>query len=84
MRDKRHKHKHNRPARGFDTHSASSLRKTGGENRRKANWRFFDARRRESCPFEPHFRPLNRASGITGKHIRTVEEHVRASHGKQQ
>ncbi|GEM_PF-4343582 len=84
MQDKRHKHNHSRPVRGFDTHSGGATRRAGGEYRRRANWRFYDVFHRETGPFERHVRQVNRFGGMTGKHLRVVDEPARSSHGKQE
>lgn len=79
MKDKdRQGHQYGRNPRGFEPHS----RDRGSDNvRRGRAWRF-NASAHFFDPYEPHFRVTSRTPALPGKHMRTVREPVRATHGK--
>lgn len=82
MRDKKHQRRHDN-VRGFDVHSGRKMPRHGsGELRKGRAWRFFDSAHVRLDPFEPHYRVTSRMSALPGKHMRSVEEPVRAAHGR--
>lgn len=83
MKDNKHGHRHGRNARSFEEHSLpKSVRHCDVSLRKGRAWRFYDARTFCLNPFEPHFRATARTLALPGKHFRSVEEPVRAAHGK--
>lgn len=73
------KHKHGRGSGSFESHIARD-RDVG--NRKGRAWRFFDIDRVFYLENEPHFRTTTRRQDLTGRHIRSVVEPVRAAHGR--
>lgn len=71
-------HHHGRNPRGFEPHSRD---RGSVDVRRGRGWRF-NAGARYFDPYEPHYRMTARTPALNGKHIRSVGEPVRATHGK--
>lgn len=83
MKDKKQGHRHGRNPGGFEAHTVrSSAADHGGYERGNRAWRFYDTGKSGGDPFEPHFRVTARIAALPGKHIRSVPEPARASHGK--
>lgn len=77
--DKGHGHRHGRATRRFDTHARRRVEGSDGL-RSGRPWRFID--RGLTDVFEPHYRVTARMAALPGKHMRRVEEPIRATHGK--
>lgn len=83
MREKKHQgHNHGRNPRGFESHATREASGHGGYVRKGKAWRFYDQSKLFVNPCEPHFRTTARTPALPGKHIRSVPEPVRPSHGK--
>ena len=78
MNDNRRGHRHGRNPRGFDNHR---MQRGSGKVRNGRPWRFNVGVERYN-PCEPHYRVTARIAALPGKHMRSVREPVRATHGK--
>lgn len=66
-----------------EKHRASETNRDSGDGHRSAAWRFFNAAPGTRATFEPHFRQTTRITAANlGKHVRNIEEPVKAAHGK--
>ena len=73
------KHKHGRNVRDFEPHR---MERQQGELRKGRPWRFYHPGKVIFNPAEPHFRAAARTPALPGKHVRRVEERMRAAHAR--
>lgn len=79
MKDKKYAHRRDRAVRAFEKHARRGVEESG-ELRNGRPWRFMD--RGLADALEPHYRVTARMAALPGKHMRRVEEPIRAAHEK--